>query len=289
MRYYLGQRLGLACLAFGLLVGCGAKPSREEAAEGGLASGRPEELHDARMVYQRADGIWLLELGKGQPRRLAGGGSWPRWAPDGKGLAFLRDDEVLLFDLAGGRERKLAVVPGARTLAYHPDGSQVWVAGEQGVSSVEVNSGQVTKVHRSTAFYELQVAAGGEFFVGTAKSLGWRVRSVDVATGKVTELGRGCSASLSPRGHLATINLDGHRQLALIDLKTGQERRRLDAPPGLKLDNQKWSNHADWMAVVIEGERQDVGVQRVGDGRVWRLSDVGDADRPDLWVVGGGR
>jgi hypothetical protein len=52
----------------------------------------------------------------------------------------------------------------------------------------------------------------------------------------------------------------------------------------LRLDNQQWSNRPEWIMTVREGPRRDILAQRVADGRVWRLTDDGDADRPDLFV-----
>jgi len=95
-------------------------------------------------------------------------------------------------------------------------------------------------------------------------------------------LGRGCSASLSPNGTRATLNLNGHRELALLDVRTGDTLATLSAPPDTQLDNQYWSNHPDWITAV--SHKGDIFLQRVTDGTCWRITRTGDADRPDLFV-----
>lgn len=283
MRYSGFQRFGMACLTAAALAGCGSSEARREA-PGALPLETPPGLAGARLVYQRPDGLYLRVLGKGRPRRLASEGTWPRWAPDGRSIVFLRGNRIMRLDLESGAEVTVAEMKNPRTLAVHPDGRQVLVADGQTVKAVALADGQTTTVHSGVVFHELDVAAGGGFWVGTVKSLGWRVRRVDWPSGKSTDLARGCSASLSPDGRLATVNLDGHEQLALVDARTGREQKRLSSPEGLKLDNQKWSNHPDWIAGIVEGAAQDIFVQRAGDGRVWRVTDEGDADRPDLRV-----
>ncbi len=283
MRYSGFQRLGFACLMAAALAGCGSSEARRGDA-GALPLETPPGLAGARLVYQRPDGIFLRVLGKGKPRRLASEGTWPRWAPDGRSIVFLRGNRILRLDLESGEEVTVAEMKDPRTLAVHPDGRQVLVAEGRTVKAVSLADGQSATVHSGAAFHELDVADTGGFWVGTVKSLGWRVRRVDLPSGESTDLARGCSASLSPGGRLATVNLDGHGQLALVDARTGREQKRLSAPEGLKLDNQKWSNHPDWIAGIVEGKAQDIMVQRTGDGRVWRVTDEGDADRPDLRV-----
>ncbi len=55
---------------------------------------------------------------------------------------------------------------------------------------------------------------------------------------------------------------------------------------GPEADNQKWSNHPDWIAGIVEGKAQDIMVQRTGDGRVWRVTD--EAGMPTVLDLGGG-
>lgn len=286
MRYSWVQSGLIGVLAVVTLTGCGASAPRETEGGAGLPLETPPGLTGAKLLYQRADGIYLRDLGRGKPRRLAAKGAWPRWAPDGKSVVFLRGNQVVLFDLARKAERVVAEVARARTVAFHPDGRQVLVADGKTVKSIALADGRSKPVLSGSVIYELDVAAAGDFLVATVKTLGYRVRRYALPSGASAELGRGCSASVSPDGRLATINVDGHRELWLVDTQTGKDQQRLLAPAGGQLDNQKWSNHPDWIVGIVEGERQDIVVQRARDGRVWRVTDVGDADRPDLWVGG---
>ena len=286
MRYSWVEYGLIGVLAVVTLTGCGGAATRETGGGAGLPLETPPGLAGAKLLYQRADGIYLRDLGRGKPRRLAVKGAWPRWAPDGKSVVFLRGNQVVLFDLATKAERVVADVAQARTLAFHPDGRQVFVADGKSVKSVALADGRSKPVLSGAVVYELDVAGSGYFLVATVKSRGYRVRRYAVPSGASAELGRGCSASVSPDGRLATINVDGHHELWLVDAQTGKEQHRLRAPEGARLDNQKWSNHRDWIVGIIEGEAQDIVVQRVTDGRVWRVTDEGDADRPELWVGG---
>ncbi|MDD4341850.1 MAG: hypothetical protein PHO14_06405 [Kiritimatiellae bacterium] len=284
MRYSRIQWGWLGLLLAGLLTGCGASGSRGAKDGTELPLETPPGLKAAKLLYQRADGIYLQTLGQGASRRLAANGGWPRWAPDGKAFVFLRGNHIVLFDLATKSERVITEVAQARTVAFHPDGRHIFVASGKSVRSIALADGRSKEVLSGSAIYELDVAASGDFLVATVKSLGYRVRRYALPSGASTELGRGCSASVSPDGRLATINVDGHHELRLVDTQTGGGGRRLMAPEGFQIDNQKWSNHPDWITGIIEGEAQNIVVQRVSDGQVWRVTDEGDGDRPDLWV-----
>jgi len=70
----------------------------------------------------------------GTPRRLTWGGgkdSAPRWAPDGKCLAFLSDrggdkPQIYLLEMGGGEARRLTdFKQGAGAPVWSPDGSRL--------------------------------------------------------------------------------------------------------------------------------------------------------------------
>jgi len=266
----------LALAAIGAGGGC------TRVAEPPLAPVLSPELQGARLLYQRPDGIHLRVLGDNQATRLVANGTYPRWAPDGQSFAFLRGRQIMLY--SDGSETRLAEAAQPRALAFHPAGRRILFTDGKEIRAVALGDGTTTTVLSGPRFYELDVASSGDFLVATVKAFGYRVQRFDLPAGTATEIGRGCSASLSPDDRLVTVNLDGHERLALRDSRTGAERGELRAPAGLKFDNQKWSNHPDWIVVVSEGDRRDVYAQRVGDGQTWRLTADGDADRPDLFV-----
>ena len=91
----------------------------------------------------------LFQLTSGTERSV-----WPRWSPDSKQIAFLRDAggneqwDVWLVDREGEHERNLTNEPGVshRDIAWSPDGSRIaYVAnaggGRYGVKVVDVRTG----------------------------------------------------------------------------------------------------------------------------------------------------
>jgi len=283
VRRIAGRALGVALLAAGALgCGCGA---RRTAPPASLPVAHPPELDGARLLYQRPDGIWLMEIGRAPPVRVAEGGHWPRWAPDGRAFAFLRGSRVMLYRFADRSERELAVAAKGRAVAFHPEGREVWFTDGDRVLAVPAAGGATREALAGAEFMELDLAPGGRFAAATVRALGgYRVARFDLPSGARRDLERGCSAGVSADGRRITVNRGGHERLGLLDAATGATVGEILAPPGTRLDNQKWSNHPDWIAAVSEGDRQDVVVQRVSDGRAWRLTDTGDADRPDLRV-----
>jgi TolB protein len=95
----------------------------------------PAPSPDGRSVAVASRGwLWLLDLASGEARRLtrgAGVDSRPAWSPDGRTLAFVRDDgrttAVMTLDVTSGAEREvergLALDP-----AFAPDGRSVYYA-----------------------------------------------------------------------------------------------------------------------------------------------------------------
>ncbi len=65
---------------------------------------------------------------------------------------------------------------------------------------VSLADGQSATVHSGAAFHELDVADTGGFWVGTVKSLGWRVCRVDSLSGESTDLARAARPACRPAG-----------------------------------------------------------------------------------------
>jgi len=249
------------------------------------ATAFPPELANARVLYQRPDGVYLRRLAAPSAERLAGDAAYPRWAPDGGSFAFLRGNRVMLYRFADRSERELAAAAEGRAVAFHPDGREVWFTDGTAVKAVAVAGGAPRTVLSGTAVLELGIAPGGRFLAATVPALGgYRVARFDLPGGARRDFERGCSAGVTADGGRITVNLRGHTRLALLDARTGETAAVVAAPEGLTLDNQKWSNHPDWLAAVTEGRRADVVVQRAADGQAWRVTDTGDADRPDLRI-----
>lgn len=243
------------------------------------------DLRESRLLYQRTDGIYLRTPGEQSARKLIRNGTYPRWVPGGDAFVFIRDDQILLYEFENKRERILAQASSPRAVAFHPNGEAVWfIDGKNLCSAPRTGGGPVRIEERTADFRELNFAPDGTFLAVTVKRLtGFRVERLDPFTGRKNEIGRGCSANVSPDGRTITVNLGSHRELALHDSATGRETSRLFAPPGLQLDNQHWSNHPDWIVAVAEGDSTYVIAQRVSDGKAYRLTPESDCNRPALF------
>jgi hypothetical protein len=275
--------LGLLLPAM-MISGCGASDSHSRTVAPALPVGFPAELEGARLLYQRPDGVYLRTLGRPAAVKVVDRGTCPRWAADGGSFAFLRGDEVMLFRLSDQSEQKLARTSRARSVAVHPDGREVFFTDGHSIVAVDTGTRSSRVVVEDREALELDISPGGDFLVATVRSLGYRVMRYDLPSGRRTEIGKGCSAGVSADNRFITVNLDGHTRLALKDSRTGELRRLLAAPDGHRLDNHKWSNHTDWIVAITEGRQQDILIQRVSDGKTWRITEEGDGDRPDLWI-----
>lgn len=119
----------------------------------------PAESPDGKVIAVAARGwIWLIDKSSQEARRITTGGgvdSRPAWSPDGRSLAFVRDDSksvgVVVRDLASGRER--VIENGfAMDPAYSPDGSALYyasqVSGSVEIWRVDLKSGVKTQTTR---------------------------------------------------------------------------------------------------------------------------------------------
>src|SRR5262245_37469324 len=55
--------------------------------------------------------VYLAAAGGGASKALTGG-SGPAWSPDGKSIAFVKDSQAYLYDVAAGTSRKVSDLQG---------------------------------------------------------------------------------------------------------------------------------------------------------------------------------
>jgi len=239
-----------------------------------------------KVVYQRADGIYMTEVNGGRTDKLVAEGSYPRWSPDGRQVAFIRGNDILLYGLNDKRTRKLTTASQARALCFRADGAAVLFTDGKSVREVEITTGKTRELITGSRFLELDIHADGNLLVVTEKTLtGYRVSIHDLRSGKGLTVARGCSASFSPDGRVVTVNSGDHTFLKLYQVKNLKESSRVPAPAGKRFDNQFWSNHRDWLVSTVEGERTGIYIHHLPTGRFQRVTELGDSDRADLFVI----
>ncbi len=243
----------------------------------------PKVLREARLLFQRPDGIYLATPADSSPRRVTPDATYPRWLPDGLRLVFIRDNRIMLHEIADGAERELTRGNHIRAVTVNRGNGDILFADASGIHRTGIETGKTEQLVSTKRAYEL--AAHGSVLVATETLAlrGFGIRRYHAHSPDAgTLLGRGCSASISPDGTLTTLNLDGHRELAILDVHAGSTRQTIPAPADMQLDNQYWSNHPDWIAAVSHGG--DILLQRVSDAACWQLTATGDTDRPDLFI-----
>jgi formylglycine-generating enzyme required for sulfatase activity len=137
--------------------GKGARPLTR----GDDADADPRVAPDGRQVlYTTLRGgfpeVWRMDRDGSDPRPVTKG-SQGSWAPDGRSIVFIRDDQAFVRDLASGQERR--VTPGdwerCGVPALAPDGSRLAVAsrhlGEIGIFLLSLDGREITPVRAEEA------------------------------------------------------------------------------------------------------------------------------------------
>ena len=243
------------------------------------------EKPSGRIVYQRNDGIYILDLKTNEGKRLVSFGSYPRWSPDGRYIAFVHNNNIMMTDVTGLENKILATAQRARAVCFAPDGKAVFYTDGKKLQRVELQSKKITTILKDDELREIDISNNGKMMTATVRTpLGLRVRVFDLVSGAVQTVARGCSASLSPDSTLVTVNGQSHDKLYLFKLETLEKSGYVSSPYGMKFDNQYWSNDAQWIVSTSEGNHRDIYIHHVPSDSSFQLTETGDSDRADLFV-----
>ncbi len=240
----------------------------------------------AAVVYQRADGIYKTNIGRSKAKLIAKGGAYPRWSPDGRYIAFIKDNKIVRVKPDGSNLELLAKAGKPRAVAYHPNGKEVLFIDGTAIFSVSIQSRDVRTVIEGYRFQELDIVEDGTRLAVTIKELfgGFGVYGFDLNSGRKQHLADGCSAGMPPSGKWVSNLQGGHKKLDLIDWITGEKRFSISAPPGEKFDNQAWSNKEDWLVSESEVNGHNIYVHEISVNRATRVTSGGNDQRPDLYI-----
>jgi len=236
--------------------------------------------------------LWRFDVATGVARRLTSGAgvdSRPAWSPDGRTLAFVRDDSrtlaVMLRDVATGREtevdRGMAMDP-----AFTPDGRAVIYAnvapgGDLDLWRYDLTAGSRTRL-TSEAGIELRpqpLPDGGRLVYLAKTRAGDQVRLRTLADGKETVLLQGNIVSqtrpaLSPDGTLLAYSWPGEAggELRLTSTERPGVSIVLVARPGGRPIAPSWSADGRWI-YFSEGDARQVA-------QLYRVSVAGGKVQP---------
>ncbi|CAN5877778.1 hypothetical protein BH23GEM9_BH23GEM9_08410 [soil metagenome] len=244
----------------------------------------PAPSPDGRTIALASRGwIWALDESTGRARRLTRGGpmdSRPAWSPDGRRLAFVRDDTrrtwiVIVDAQTGQEERTVEHGPIALDPVFSADGSSLYyTSSADGVLHVwrmDLATGEQARVIPGTGRrLELRPQPhpdGGRLVylhkAGYADEV--RVRDADgqehmlIADGLLSQT----RPALSPDGHIVAVNRptqDGTWTLVLIEL--AEPAHPVTLTTGLPL-TPAWSADGRWIYFVESDAGRNMKLKRI--------------------------
>ena len=162
--------------------------------------------------------LWLRDLRRDEPRRIAGPGRlrWVAWSPDSSQIAYCKDSSLLRMPAKGGDPIPVADldIPTVEGGTWSPDGSRLLVApplGEARLIEIQVQGGAVRELFFADSddfqgsFQQPQyLPDGGAEKIVYVESEGAtrRVVAADLGTRERRVVARGRQVIYSPSGHL---------------------------------------------------------------------------------------
>ena len=245
------------------------------------------------VVYERGRdgkhlGLWKTNLGEAAAYRLTRDGRYPRFSPDGTGVAYLRGDtEIRMISITGRNDRLLhtaeARIP---SITFHPNGREILFLEKNEVRSLDLAGLTVRTVRRLEVPAAVDISADGRRLIVSSNRKGRHEINVCLLPdGEWKTLGRGCSAAISPDGRVMTDNHFDHHYMRVRRMSDFEDDGRVPPPPGMTIDNEAWSNRPDWLAYRSEqANHRFVWLYHLGDPAPLQATFTRDADRPDVFV-----
>ncbi|MDP6524702.1 MAG: hypothetical protein QGI24_02700 [Kiritimatiellia bacterium] len=261
----------------------------------------PEQIAEITALSKELDGVIVFQrerkdrppricktvIGETRATRLAKNGYYPRWSPDGKRIAFLRDNKVMIMTSSGRWQRRLAEVKAPWAICYHSNGKEVLFTDGDAIKSVTIDTREVRTLVSGHDYRVLDISEDGARLATSIK--GHKMLLYDFAVSEVPVIKRGCSISLSPDANFFMRNRGDHSQVVIWDWQTKELAKTISAPRGTTIDNGFWSNHQGWMVARTEAPgNENVVVYYIPDGSRTCVTFCGDSNRPDLFVRLGG-
>lgn len=238
-----------------------------------------------KLIYQRSDGIYVQKISNQRELKIIEGGTYPRWSNDGKRIVFLQGKKVMVANHDGKGIQLITVLDKPQAVGFHPDGIHVLFIDGKKIMMADIRKKNVEKIWEGYRFKEFDISGDGKKIVATVKGFsGYTILLYNLNTKTIRSVAEGCSASISPDGERVTVNTSGHKTLEIYEIKSLRIAARIHAPHDDLFDNQKWSNHNDWIVATSEIKGKNIFIHRVSSDIAYQMTKSGDSDRADLFL-----